>query len=150
MDKHTHIEYKYFLTFIDDYSWYTKVYLLKHKFEFFEQFWIYKIESYLGMKYSMKYLFNRGLFRQVMIMICSLDFHDLILWQSLFPLLHLFLQFQHKFLKFQLLILQSTTIHNSIVQHQSLLIAMNTIHLTTHLKWKIYNGRIKGSKYWQY
>ncbi len=37
-DVDKHIGYKYFLTFIDDYSHYTKVYLLKHKVEVIEKF----------------------------------------------------------------------------------------------------------------
>jgi hypothetical protein len=38
MDEHTHTKYKYILGFIDDYSHYTKVYLLKHKYAIFETF----------------------------------------------------------------------------------------------------------------
>jgi hypothetical protein len=38
INTHAHIGYNYFLTFIDDYFCYTKFYLLKHKFEFFENF----------------------------------------------------------------------------------------------------------------
>ncbi len=43
MDTHTHIGYKYFFTFIDDYFRY-KFFLLKHKYEVSKKFQIYKIK----------------------------------------------------------------------------------------------------------
>ena len=36
--------YVYFITFIDDYSWYEFVYLMHHKFEIFEKFKEFKHE----------------------------------------------------------------------------------------------------------
>jgi negative regulator of sigma E activity len=43
-NEHTQTRYKYFLVFIDDHSHHTKFYLLKHKYENFETFQIYKLE----------------------------------------------------------------------------------------------------------
>ena len=36
--------YEYFITFIDDYSRYGYIYLMRHKFETFEKFKEYKVE----------------------------------------------------------------------------------------------------------
>ena len=37
--------YEYFITFIDDYSRYENVYLIRHKSEAFEKFQEYKVEA---------------------------------------------------------------------------------------------------------
>ena len=37
--------YEYFITFIEDYSGYKYVYLMRHKFEDFEKFQEYKVEA---------------------------------------------------------------------------------------------------------
>ena len=53
--------YNYFITFTDDYTHFGRVFLMKHKFEAFEMFKIYKNEVEKKLKLSIKTLrSNRG------------------------------------------------------------------------------------------